>query len=191
MACGEAKCSWPGPALLSSMMTRPAVRAEVPKTWKSKWATVPERFCSGVCVGWRTSAAWMESRKPAELRSCTIGSVLVRWMETRGRLYGMCGEEDDLLREDGAPNDGCELPHVSISWWTAQVRPPGRTYNPYASLCNSCSACIMSVARRQQKAGGGYLSRGFGTRAVPRAGSRRLYALEAAPLHFAHALLPR
>lgn len=57
------------------MMIRPAVRAEVPKTWKRKWATVPERFCSGVWVGWRTRAAWIARRKPAELRSWRIVSV--------------------------------------------------------------------------------------------------------------------
>ena len=104
----------------------------------------------------------------------------------------MCGEEDEFLREDGPPNDVGELPDVSSSKARGRLRLPGRTYNPYASLCNSCSACIMSVARRQQRAGGGYLSRGSGTGAVPQAGSRRLYAREAALLHFAHGgLLPR
>jgi hypothetical protein len=68
MACGEAKCSWPGPALFSSMMTRPAVRAVAPAVWKRAWARVPERFCAAVWVGCRTRAAWIESRKPAELR---------------------------------------------------------------------------------------------------------------------------
>ncbi|OSS49045.1 hypothetical protein B5807_05773 [Epicoccum nigrum] len=132
----------------------------------------------------------MESRKPAELRSCTH-RVSVGQMEMSGRLYRMCGEEDELLREYSPPNDGGELPDVSNSKARGELLPPGRTYNPYASLCNSCSAYIMSVAHHQQKAAGAYLSRGFGTRAVPQAGSRRLYALEAALLHFAHALPPR
>lgn len=70
--------------------------------------------------------------------------VSVGQMETSGRLYRMCGEEDEFLREDGAPDDGGELPHVSNSKARGGLRPPGRTYNPYASLCNSCSACIMS-----------------------------------------------
>lgn len=69
IACGEAKCSCPGPALFSSMMTRPAVRALVPIRWKRKWASVPERFWEGVCVGCRIRAAWIARRKPAELRS--------------------------------------------------------------------------------------------------------------------------
>jgi hypothetical protein len=51
------------------MMARPAVRAETPTRWKRKWASVPARFWEGVCVGWRIRAAWMERRKPAELRS--------------------------------------------------------------------------------------------------------------------------
>lgn len=52
--------------------------------------------------------------------------VSVGQMETSGRLYRMCGEEDEFLREDGAPNDCGKLPHVSNSkspWWFASSGP--------------------------------------------------------------------
>ena len=94
-------------------MTRPAVRAEMPKTWKSKWATVPTRFCLGVCVGWRTSAAWMESRKPAELRSCTTESVLVRWR--RAADCTGCAEKKMSFCERMAPQTMAASYHMSAT----------------------------------------------------------------------------
>ena len=62
-----------------SMMTRPERRAERPTRWKRKWMVVPVRFCSGVCVGWRISAAWVTTRRPAELRRGCAEKKMSLW----------------------------------------------------------------------------------------------------------------
>lgn len=112
----------------------------MPNTWKRACASVPVRFCAVVWVGCRIRAAWMASRKPAELSSC--GGWLVGLSVGRGTAaYGVCGEEDEFVGEDGAPDYGCEL--RGVSW--CEVEGMGGTNDPYASLRDCCGTWMLSA----------------------------------------------
>ena len=74
---------------------------------------VPVRFWAGVWVGCRIRAAWVMRRRPAELRSWgVLVSDGVR-REGEGVAYRVGREEDEFLREDGAPDYRCQLLCVS------------------------------------------------------------------------------
>lgn len=91
------------------------------------WPSLVE-FNDDEAGGQGRSAKYVEEQVGDGTRTLLLRCMC--WLEDECGLNGkqktdgvekrMCGEEDELLREYSPPNDGGE--------------------NPYASLCNSCSA---------------------------------------------------
>lgn len=54
--------------LLYSMTMSPATRASRATLLRMKCETVPLRFCSGVCVGWRRRMDCVRTRRPPVFR---------------------------------------------------------------------------------------------------------------------------
>lgn len=98
-----------------------------------------------------------------------------------------CAEKKISFCERMAPQTMAASYQMSVRLRVSLVTP-GRTYNPNASLRNSCSTCGMSDVYQRKKVDQPYLSRGCDTTVVLQADSRRLYVLEVALLHSVRAL---